>query len=154
MRIPWLLWSTKTTDSNENLLGEIFLNSSFTITYLDEKRFYTNVQLQNMKLPSSIDEDPASLGQIFCPKIWSVPYPVASWHWTCSHIHIVLTSTQQVDNVIPTKERYVVFRYTLRVVVIKTARNIKIFRTRVFPIGSGRNQSYSWKYGLEFISPS
>ena len=44
-----------------------------------------------------------------------------------------------LSNVIPTQERYVTFRYTLRVGVVKTARNIKIYRPRVFGVRSLTN---------------
>ena len=46
-----------------------------------------------------------------------------------------------MDNVILTQERYVDFGYTnLRVRVIKTAGNLKIYRPRVFHMMSWPNQ--------------
>ena len=42
------------------------------------------------------------------------------------NIQIIITSTQEADNVIPTQDRYVSYRYTMRVRVNKTARNIRI----------------------------
>ena len=53
--------------------------------------------------------------------------PVACWHWIYSHMQTVLNSKQNVDNVIPTRERYIYFGYTtLGVGVTKTAGNIRI----------------------------
>ena len=51
---------------------------------------------------------------------------VTHWQLMCSHIQIMLTSTQKADNVLPTLDRHVAFGYTIRTRVIKTARNIGI----------------------------
>ena len=66
----------------------------------------------------------------------------------------MLTSTEKVDNVIPTQEMYVAFGYTIQVGLIKTDGNISIYRTLVFRVRSGPNQAYSPEYGWEFLSPS
>ena len=56
-----------------------------------------------------------------------------------SHIQIVLTSAQKVDNVIPTKDRYADFGYTnLRVGV--TSGNIRIYHPQVFRMRYGPNE--------------
>ena len=57
---------------------------------------------------------------------WIVAWYVARSQLMYGHIQIVLTSTQKVDNVIPTQERYVAFGYNLWVGAIKTTGNIRI----------------------------
>ena len=42
------------------------------------------------------------------------------------HIQIIITSTQEVDNMILTQDRNVAYGYTIQVGVIRTSRNIWI----------------------------
>ena len=84
----------------------------------------------------------------------SVSLIVTSWYWMCGIIQIVLNSTQKVDNVILNQERYVAFGYTLRIGVIKTTGNIRIYCLWVLCVRSRTNQSYYLEYDWECLSPS
>ena len=64
----------------------------------------------------------------------------------------MLTSKKMLDNVILTQERYVYFGCNIRVGVIKTAGNIRIYFPVVFCVRSGPNQFYSPEYGWECLS--
>ena len=68
------------------------------------------------------------------------------------HIHIIIISAQEADNVITNQVQ--LFVYTLgRMVngVIKTAANIRIYHPHVFRVSSGSNPSYYPEYDWERI---
>ena len=65
---------------------------------------------------------------------------VALWHLMYGHIPIILTSTQNVDNVILNQEIYVAFGHTLWFRVIKTTGDIMIYCPQLFRMRSGPNQ--------------
>ena len=79
---------------------------------------------------------------------------VALWHWTCDHKQMVLTSTQNVYNMIPVRSQWwwkIICRISL---VLRTTTNIRIYCPWGFRVSSGVKKSYSLKYGWESLSSS
>ena len=67
------------------------------------------------------------------------------------HTHIIITSVQKVDSVIPNYDHPL---SSIWVRVIKNGGNISKYHTRVFHFRSGPNQYYYTEYYWEHISPS